>query len=112
MTRFILYHWNLLQADIQVQVNNYYEGQVEMEQGKEEPGEKDKISLLTTGEVARLLQIHINTVRNWSNLGVLTSIRIGPRNDRRFREKDILTFLERTRNEKIDSESNEQAAHN
>lgn len=83
-----------------------------MGQGKEEPVTKNEISLLTAGEVARLLNVHINTVRNWSNLGVLQSIRIGPRNDRQFREKDILTFLERTGNGKIDSESNEQATHN
>jgi len=51
--------------------------------------------LLTPCEVANLLNIHINTVRRWSNLGVLKSLRIGPRGDRRFRKKDILTFLER-----------------
>jgi excisionase family DNA binding protein len=54
-------------------------------------GEPD--SLLTTGEAASLLHVHINTVRRWSNLGVLPSFRIGPRGDRRFRKKDILTFL-------------------
>ncbi len=50
-------------------------------------------SLLTAGEAASLLHVHINTVRRWSNLGVLPSFRIGPRGDRRFRKKDILTFL-------------------
>jgi len=83
-----------------------------MGQRKEELVTKNEISLLTAGEVARLLNVHINTVRNWSNLGVLKSIRIGPRNDRRFREKDILTFLEQTGNGNIDPESNEQATHN
>jgi excisionase family DNA binding protein len=52
-------------------------------------------SLLTTSDVANLLNIHIITVRRWSNLGVLPSFRIGPRGDRRFRKEDILTFLER-----------------
>jgi excisionase family DNA binding protein len=50
-------------------------------------------SLLTTSEAASLLHIHINTVRRWSNLGVLTSFRIGPRGDRRFRKRDLMTFL-------------------
>ena len=50
---------------------------------------------LTPCEVANLLNIHINTVRRWSNLGVLPSLRIGPRGDRRFQKEDILTFLER-----------------
>jgi len=52
-------------------------------------------SLLTTSEAASLLHTHINTVRRWSNLGILPSFRIGPRGDRRFRKEDILTFLER-----------------
>ena len=52
-------------------------------------------SLLTTSEVATLLSIHINTVRRWTNLGVLPSFRVGPRGDRRFRKKDMFTFLER-----------------
>ncbi len=50
-------------------------------------------SLLTVGEVASLLQVHSNTVRKWSNLGILSSFRIGPRRDRRFRKEDIATFL-------------------
>lgn len=49
--------------------------------------------LLPVREVARMLNIHINTVRKWSNIGVLKSFRIGPRGDRRFRKKDIITFL-------------------
>jgi excisionase family DNA binding protein len=44
-------------------------------------------TLLTTSEVASLLHTHINTVRRWSNLGILPSFRIGPRSDRRFRKK-------------------------
>ena len=52
-------------------------------------------SLLTAGDVANLLRVHINTVRRWSNLGILPSFRVGPRSDRRFRKEDILTFLKR-----------------
>jgi len=54
---------------------------------------EEKDSLLTAGEAANLLHVHINTVRNWSNLGILPSFRIGPRGDRRFRKRDLMTFL-------------------
>ena len=49
--------------------------------------------MLTTSDVARLLNIHINTVRRWSNQGVLKTYRIGSRGDRRFRQEDIASFL-------------------
>lgn len=50
-------------------------------------------SLLTTSDVARLLNIHINTVRRWSNEGKLRAFRIGSRGDRRFQQDDIAVFL-------------------
>ena len=50
-------------------------------------------STLTVREVAGLLNIQVNTVGRWSDLGVLKSCRIGPRGDRRFRREEILTFL-------------------
>jgi len=50
-------------------------------------------NLMTTSEVARMLHIHINTARRWSNRGVLRSCRVGPRRDRRFRREDILGML-------------------
>jgi excisionase family DNA binding protein len=50
-------------------------------------------SLLTVVEVARMLNLHNNTVRRWSDQGVLPSFRIGRRNDRRFRMEDIVKLL-------------------
>ena len=50
-------------------------------------------SLMTTDEVASLLQVHISTVRKWSNLGILESFLISPRSGRRFRKRDLITFL-------------------
>ena len=50
-------------------------------------------SLITAGEAASLLNVHINTVRGWNNLGILPSFRIGPRGDRRFRKKDLINFM-------------------
>jgi excisionase family DNA binding protein len=45
--------------------------------------------MLTISEVARILNVHINTVRRWSNQGILKSYRIGSRGDRRFRHEDV-----------------------
>ena len=49
--------------------------------------------MLTTSEVARILSVHINTVRRWSNQGILKSYRIGTRGDRRFKREDITSFF-------------------
>ena len=57
-------------------------------------GEVEEIdTLLRASEAASLLSVHVNTVRNWSDLGILPSFRIGPRGDRRFRKRDLMTFL-------------------
>jgi len=50
-------------------------------------------SMLTISEVAYLLNVHINTVRRWSNQGTLKAYRIGSRGDRRFRQEDVANFL-------------------
>ena len=50
-------------------------------------------TMLTTGEVARLLNVHPNTVRRWSNQGVIKAYRVGPRSDRRFLRDNIAAFL-------------------
>ena len=49
--------------------------------------------MLTVSDVARLLNVHINTVRRWSNQGILRAYRVGSRGDRRFRQDDITSFL-------------------
>lgn len=51
-------------------------------------------AVLTSRQVARILNLHINTVRRWSNQGILPAHRIGPRGDRRFKREDIASFLE------------------
>jgi excisionase family DNA binding protein len=53
----------------------------------------DKTDLLTTSDVAKMLYLHINTVRRWSDMGILKPYRIGPRGDRRFLRKDITHYL-------------------
>lgn len=53
----------------------------------------NKNGLLTARQVARLLNVHVNTVRRWNDRGILKAYRIGPRGDRRFSKTDIDTFL-------------------
>ena len=48
---------------------------------------------LTASEVASLLRVHINTVRRWSNHGLMPTYRIGSRHDRRFNREDVAHFL-------------------
>lgn len=57
--------------------------------------------MLTTSEVARVLNVHINTVRRWSNQGLLKAYRIGSRGDRRFKKEDVISFYENS--EELDS---------
>ena len=49
--------------------------------------------MLTVREVARLLHVHANTVRRWSDRGIIRSYRITRRGDRRFKREDIARFL-------------------
>ena len=49
--------------------------------------------MLTVRQVARILNVHINTVRRWNDRGVLKAYRIGPRGDRRFSREDVALFL-------------------
>jgi excisionase family DNA binding protein len=49
---------------------------------------------ITTAEAAQLLHMHTNTVRRWSDKGVVKSYRIGPRGDRRFILEDIIRLLD------------------
>ena len=50
-------------------------------------------AMLRAGDVASLLGVHINTVRRWSNEGVLRAFRVGLRRERRFRREDVDAFL-------------------
>ena len=49
--------------------------------------------MLTVRDVARMLNIHNNTVRRWSDQGLIKTYRITRRGDRRFKQKDITEFL-------------------
>lgn len=64
-----------------------------MEKERDIASHNRKSVMLTTTGVARLLNVHINTVRRWSNRGILKAYRIGPRGDRRFKREEIDSFL-------------------
>jgi excisionase family DNA binding protein len=49
--------------------------------------------MLTIREVARLLHVHPNTLRRWSNDGRLRPYRINSRGDRRYKREEIAKFL-------------------
>ena len=49
--------------------------------------------IMTTSEVAYFFRVHPNTVRHWTNKGLLPSFRLGTRRDRRFKREDVDNFL-------------------
>lgn len=52
-------------------------------------------NLLTSGDVARYLGVHINTVRRWEQKGILQAYRTDPKGYRWFRREDIEAFINR-----------------
>ena len=58
----------------------------------------------TSSELARLLSVHVNTVRRWSDEGLIESQRIGRRGDRLFSQQDIDEFLKES--ERVEGASN------
>ena len=49
--------------------------------------------MLSIKDVATLLHVHVNTVRRWSDKGLIKSFQINERGDRRFRKGDVALFL-------------------
>ena len=50
--------------------------------------------LISIGEAARLLGLSIDTLRRWDAIGHLSSIRIGPRGHRFYRQSEIMHYLQ------------------
>ena len=50
-------------------------------------------NMMTVTEVSRILHVHPNTLRRWSDKGIIKSYCITPRGDRRFMARDIDQFL-------------------
>jgi excisionase family DNA binding protein len=63
---------------------------------KKKPARNDPDALLTTAEAAEILNVHINTVRRWSDKGIVETYRIGSRGDRRLRQGDIDKLLRKS----------------
>jgi excisionase family DNA binding protein len=53
--------------------------------------------MLTAGEVAELLHLHVNTVKRLGDRGELPFYRVCKRGDRRFLVDDVMQFLARSR---------------
>ena len=53
--------------------------------------------LLTIQQAALLPNVHPNTVRGWSDRGMLEAYRVGSRGDRRFARKDTDAVLKKQR---------------
>jgi len=49
--------------------------------------------MLTMREACQVLNVHSNTLRRWSDLGLVKVYRIGLRGDRRFKMEDIEELL-------------------
>ena len=67
---------------------------------KKKPTRANPDVLLTIAEAAKLLNVHVNTVRRWSNKGILKTYRLGSRGDRRLRQGDIDKLLRKSRSAK------------
>jgi excisionase family DNA binding protein len=61
--------------------------------GKDMANDEQMDDMLTVREVAELLHIHTNTLRRWSDKGIIVAYRINPRGDRRYRLQDIDCYL-------------------
>ena len=57
-------------------------------------GNRDQTGrMLRTGEACRILCVHCNTLRRWSEQGIINAYRVGPRGARRFRLEDVNALL-------------------
>jgi excisionase family DNA binding protein len=61
-------------------------------------------NLMTVREVAELLHVHPNTLRRWSNNGMLMTYRINSRGDRRYKREEIVRFLAELNGQTNDSQ--------
>jgi len=63
-----------------------------MPRRKKDDKEQKFSTLLSTGEVAAIFEVHPNTIRRWSEEGKLVAEKIGTRGDRKFRREDVAVY--------------------
>lgn len=64
------------------------------QKGKRKPEDGNgRRRMLTMRDACRVLNVHSNTLRRWSDLGLVKAYRIGLRGDRRFKMEDIEELL-------------------
>ena len=51
--------------------------------------DRSTANMLTTGDVARIFNVSPQTIRRWSERGIIKTYRVGPRGDRRFSREDV-----------------------
>ena len=49
--------------------------------------------LLTIRQVAEVLNVHVETLRRWDNRGKLPAIKVNDWGDRRYKQADIESYL-------------------
>ena len=57
-----------------------------------------EIELVSEGEASKILHVHPNTLRRWSDSGLIPTYRTGKRRDWRFAVDDLVAFMERSAN--------------
>jgi excisionase family DNA binding protein len=60
---------------------------------KQKPKRSRPVVMLAIRDVSSLLGVHANTVRRWSDRGLIRAYRITSRGDRRFRREEVYRFL-------------------
>jgi excisionase family DNA binding protein len=57
-------------------------------------GRREEITpMLTIGKACQVLYVHCNTLRRWTEKGLIKAYRVGPRGDRRYRREDVDALL-------------------
>ena len=54
---------------------------------------KARMAPMPISSVATFLGVHPNTIRRWSNNGLIQCFRLGPRNDRRFELQHVMEMI-------------------
>ena len=59
---------------------------------KDKESPKKLTTLLSTSEIAKIFEVHPNTIRRWSEEGKLKAERVGSRGDRKFSREQVAVF--------------------